>query len=202
MYYKIYALKNPSFAKPYIKIGLTKNVERRIKDLNVATPTPFELVFSFDTGSISLSLATALEKYLHTTFSDKRCDAGRELFLVDPTYVLFQLISKLNDFHGSDFSTTEIVEMINSESSLNLIWNEVCDMRDDSLHKASRVVSSLEKKYMEDFHRPFRNNKMCFGEHVLKVCTGRCSLRGITPPIQLTYNKKASHITNAFTNLS
>ena len=50
MYYKIYALKNPSFAKPYIKIGLTKNVERRIKDLSVATPTPFELVFSLRTG--------------------------------------------------------------------------------------------------------------------------------------------------------
>ena len=68
MYYKIYVLKNPSFAKPYIKIGLTKNVEQRINTLSGSTPEPFELVFSLDTGSTNKSLAIAIENFLHTVF--------------------------------------------------------------------------------------------------------------------------------------
>ena len=206
MYYKIYALKNPSFAKPYIKIGLTKNVEERIKTLSGSTPEPFELVFSLDTGSTNKSLATAIENFLHTRFFYNRCDAGRELFLVDPKYVLFQLIYQLSDFCNMDYTTKEIIETLNQKSRINLIYDEVCDTSDSD---------SLEADNMYTFHRPLGNissknrsivignRKMCFGEFVLAKSTGPFSLlENKTPPIQLKWNKKATKITNVCQHLS
>ena len=219
MYYKIYALKNPSFAKPYIKIGLTKNVEQRINTLSGSTPEPFELVFSLDTGSTSLSLATAIENFLHTTFFYNRCDAGREFFLVDPKYVLFQLIYQLSDFCNMDYTTKEIIETLNQTSRFNLIYDEVCDTSDSDtsigIDEHPDASSYLEANNMHTFHRPLGNissknrsivignRKMCFGEFVLAKSTGHFSLlENKTPPIQLKWNKKATKITNVCQHLS
>ena len=216
MSYKIYTLKNPSFAKPYIKIGLTQNVERRIKDLSVATPEPFELVFSLDTGSPNKSLATAIENFLHTTFFYNRCDAGRELFLVDPKYVLFQLIYQLSEFCNMDYTTGEIIETLNQNSRLNLIYDEVFDTSDsDNIDEHWDASLYLEANNMHTFHRPLGNissknrsivignRKMCFGEFVLAKSTGHFSLlENKTPPIQLKWNKKATKITNVCQHLS
>ena len=216
MYYKIYALKNPSFAKPYIKIGLTKNVEERIKTLSGSTPEPFELVFSLDTGSTNKSLATAIENFLHTSFFYNRCDAGREFFLVDPKYVLFQLIYQLSDFCNMDYTTKEIIETLNQTSRFNLIYDEVCDAPDsDDIDEHPDASSYLEADNMYTFHRPLGNissknrsivignRKMCFGEFVLAKSTGHSSLlENKTPPIQLKWNKKATKITNVCQHLS
>ena len=215
MYYKIYALKNPSFAKPYIKIGLTKNVEERIKTLSGSTPEPFELVFSLDTGSTNKSLATAIENFLHTSFFYNRCDAGREFFLVDPKYVLFQLIYQLSDFCDMDYTTKEIIETLNQTSRINLIYDEVCDTSVQTTLRTPDASSYLEANNMCTFHRPLGNissknrsivignRKMCFGEFVLAKSTGHSSLlENKTPPIQLKWNKKATKITNVCQHLS
>ena len=216
MYYKIYALKNPSFAKPYIKIGLTKNVEERIKTLSGSTPEPFELVFSLDTGSTNKSLAIAIENFLHTSFFYNSCDAGREFFLVDPKYVLFQLIYQLSDFCNMDYTTGEIIETLNQTSRFNLIYDEVCDTSDsDDIDEHPDASSYLEANNMCTFHTPLGNissknrsivignRKMCFGEFVLAKSTGHSSLlENKTPPIQLKWNKKATKITNVCQHLS
>ena len=157
MTYKIYALKNPSFAKPYIKIGLTKNVEQRIKTLSGSTPEPFEVVFSLDTGSPNLKLATAIENFLHLTFTAKRCISDREFFLIDPKYVLFELITLINNYHGYHYTTNEIIEFIQGETSIR-----------ESYISIFKDINKLEREYKADFYRRFDKIDECWGDFSLK----------------------------------
>tara|TARA_Y100000996_G_scaffold413564_1_gene402092 strand:- start:26 stop:685 length:660 start_codon:yes stop_codon:yes gene_type:complete len=205
MTFKIYALKNSSFDKPYIKIGHTTDVDKRIKSLNTATPEPSKLVFSLDTGSLDKRLAVALEKYLHTTFNDHRCKSDREFFLVDAKYVLVELILKLQDFHEANYTTAKFIDVLNVESSFNLNYNEIWDMSDSvektGIFEHPDASSHLEAKYMWAFHRPIPLNsknrrvvtdkrEICWGEFILKKCTGHSSLGDKTPPLRLRYSKR------------
>ena len=159
MSFKIYALKNPSFAKPYIKIGFTKDVERRMKDLSGSTPEPFELVFSVDTGSPNKKIATAIENYLHTTFSAKRCISDREFFLVQPKYVLFKLLTLIGSYHGYDYTTDELIEFYKCDASTQ-----------ESYISIFNDVNRLERNYKAEFYRECPTDKIdeCFGEFMLK----------------------------------
>lgn len=159
MTYKIYALKNPSFAKPYIKIGLTKDVEQRIKTLSGSTPEPFELAFSVDTGSSNIKLATAIENFLHITFTAKRCNSDREFFLVQPKYVLFKLLTLITNYHGDGYTTDELIENYKSEASIQ-----------ESYISIFNEVNELEKNYKAEFYRKCPTDKIdeCFGEFMLK----------------------------------
>ena len=185
MTYKIYALKNPSFAKPYIKIGLTKDVEQRIKTLSGSTPEPFELVFSVDTGSTSLKLATAIENFLHTTFTAKRCNSDREFFLVQPKYVLYKLINLIATYHGYDYTTKELIENYQSDTSTQEAWISIFN-----------DIDRLEREYKADFYRELHHDN-CYGELLLKKLgwNGSC--------VKLKYRKNQDGWGwRAFTNLS
>lgn len=159
MTYKIYALKNPSFAKPYIKIGLTKDIEQRIKTLSASTPEPFELVFSVDTGSSNIKLATAIENFLHITFTAKRCNSDREFFLVQPKYVLFKLLTLITNYHDYDYTTDELIENYKSEASIQESYISIFNDRD-----------RLEREYKAQFYKKCPSDKIdeCFGEFMLK----------------------------------
>ena len=189
MYYKIYALKNPSFAKPYIKIGLTKNVEQRIKTLSGSTPEPFELVFSIDTGSPNLKLATAIENFLHMTFTAKRCISDREFFLIDPKYVFYELINLIINYHGYDYTTNEIIEFIQSDTSDRECYINVFN-----------DINKIEREYKAEFYRRLDKIDECYGEFLIKKLgwNGSC--------VKLKYRKNlGSQISSrwkSFINLS
>lgn len=64
----IYLLRHKGEAfKDYVKIGHTTSIERRIKDLQTASPTGVEAIAIFKT-----TRAKVLEKHLHNKFRDKQ----------------------------------------------------------------------------------------------------------------------------------
>ena len=75
----VYILTNESMPDP-IKIGITDNLERRIKELdNTSTPLPFECYYA-----VEVENASAIEKKIHTGLDDKRIRHNREFFNATP----------------------------------------------------------------------------------------------------------------------
>ena len=75
----VYILTNESMPDT-IKIGITDNLERRIKELdNTSTPLPFECYYA-----VEVENASAIEKKIHTGLDDKRIRHNREFFNATP----------------------------------------------------------------------------------------------------------------------
>ena len=75
----VYILTNESMPDT-IKIGITDNLERRIKELdNTSTPLPFECFYALE-----LEDARGIEDLLHEAFDDKRVRQNREFFNCTP----------------------------------------------------------------------------------------------------------------------
>ena len=75
----VYILTNESMPDA-IKIGITDNLERRIKELdNTSTPLPFECYYA-----VEVENASAIEKKIHTGLDDKRIRHNREFFNATP----------------------------------------------------------------------------------------------------------------------
>jgi len=71
----VYILTNESMPD-IIKIGITDNISRRLKDLdNTSTPLPFECFYALEVDD-----ARSIEKLLHEAFDDKRVRPNREFF--------------------------------------------------------------------------------------------------------------------------
>jgi hypothetical protein len=63
-----------------IKIGITDNLERRVKELdNTSTPLPFECYYA-----VEVQDASKIEKKIHEGLDDKRIRQNREFFNVSP----------------------------------------------------------------------------------------------------------------------
>lgn len=75
----IYILTNQSMPET-IKIGITDNLERRIKELdNTSTPLPFECYYA-----VEVKDASKIEKKIHEGLDDKRIRQNREFFNTSP----------------------------------------------------------------------------------------------------------------------
>ena len=75
----VYILTNQSMPET-IKIGITDNLERRIKELdNTSTPLPFECFYA-----VEVQDASKIEKKIHEGLDDKRIRQNREFFNVSP----------------------------------------------------------------------------------------------------------------------
>lgn len=75
----VYILTNESMPDT-IKIGITDNLERRIKELdNTSTPLPFECYYAVEVDN-----ASAIEKKIHDGLDDKRIRQNREFFNSTP----------------------------------------------------------------------------------------------------------------------
>lgn len=75
----VYILTNESMPD-VIKIGITDNLARRIKELdNTSIPLPFECYYALEVED-----AFAIEKLLHETFDDRRVRSNREFFNCSP----------------------------------------------------------------------------------------------------------------------
>ena len=75
----VYILINQSMPDT-IKIGITDNLERRIKELdNTSTPLPFECYYAVEVND-----ASKIEKKIHEGLDDKRIRQSREFFNASP----------------------------------------------------------------------------------------------------------------------
>ena len=75
----VYILINQSMPET-IKIGITDNLERRIKELdNTSTPLPFECFYA-----VEVQDASKIEKKIHEGLDDKRVRQSREFFNTSP----------------------------------------------------------------------------------------------------------------------
>ncbi len=79
----VYVLVNQAFEN-YVKIGLTTNLKKRLKDLdNTSVPLPFRCVYA-----VEVENEKDVERLLHDTFADHRTRKGREFFEVDAQRVI------------------------------------------------------------------------------------------------------------------
>ncbi|CAO6129924.1 Bacteriophage T5, Orf172 DNA-binding [Candidatus Pelagibacterales bacterium] len=75
----VYILINQSMPDT-IKIGITDNLERRIRELdNTSTPLPFECYYA-----VEVKDASKIEKKIHEGLDDKRIRQNREFFNASP----------------------------------------------------------------------------------------------------------------------
>lgn len=79
----VYILTNEAMPD-CVKIGITDNVERRMKELyaSTAVPLPFECFYAAEVGD-----AVLVEKKLHFAFADMRMNDRREFFRILPERV-------------------------------------------------------------------------------------------------------------------
>ena len=99
----VYILTNEIMPE-VIKIGITKNLEERIKSLdNTSTPLPFECYYAVETNN-----AKEVEKLLHETFEDKRIRKNREFFrcLPEQAKSALLIVEKLG---GTDVTPTKYI---------------------------------------------------------------------------------------------
>jgi len=99
----VYILTNESMPDS-IKIGITDNLERRIKDLdNTSTPLPFECYYAVEVDN-----ASAIEKKIHEGLDDKRVRQNREFFNVSPEQAksLLQIAELMG---GKDITPNDVI---------------------------------------------------------------------------------------------
>lgn len=79
----VYILTNPSFREDWVKIGSSREVNVRSKELyNTAVPLPFEIY-----ATIKTSKYIELEQYIHdtlTNLANRRINEKREFFNIKP----------------------------------------------------------------------------------------------------------------------
>ena len=87
-----------------IKIGITDNLLRRLKELdNTSTPLPFECFYALEVED-----AQSIEKLLHEAFDDKRVRQNREFFNCPPEQAksALKIAEKMG---GRDVTPKEVV---------------------------------------------------------------------------------------------
>ena len=110
----VYILTNQSMPDT-IKIGITDNLERRIKDLdNTSAPLPFECFYAVEVDD-----ASKIEKLLHEGFDDKRIRQNREFFSATPEQAK-SMLKIVETMGGNDVTPTEdIVETPQDQQALD-----------------------------------------------------------------------------------
>ena len=114
----IYILTNQSMPDT-IKIGITDNLERRIRDLdNISAPLPFECFYAVEVDD-----ASKIEKLLHEGFDDKRIRQNREFFSATPEQAK-SMLKIVETMGGNDVTPTEdIVETPQDQQALDRARN-------------------------------------------------------------------------------
>lgn len=95
----VYILTNPSFREDWVKIGMTRNMEERLRTLDTtALPLPFEKYATLKTVKYQVA-----EKHVHHSierFTNLRIRSNREFFNVKPEDALdifFEVAELLDD---------------------------------------------------------------------------------------------------------
>ena len=109
----VYILTNQSMPDT-IKIGITDNLERRMKELdNTSTPLPFECYYA-----VEVQDAKVIEKKIHEGLDDKRIRQSREFFNSTPEQA--KEILEIAEVMGGKTvtSTADIVETPQDKQAL------------------------------------------------------------------------------------
>lgn len=80
----VYVLTNPAMPG-FVKIGLTTDIERRVRELSASTsiPIPFEVYYACTVGNMK-----KVENGIHEGFGNYRVNPRREFFKVDPERIV------------------------------------------------------------------------------------------------------------------
>ena len=110
----VYILTNESMPET-IKIGITDNLERRIRELdNTSTPLPFECYYA-----VQVDNANLIEKKIHEGLDDKRIRQNREFFNVTPEQAK-SILEIAEVMGGKNVTPTEdIVETLQDKQALD-----------------------------------------------------------------------------------
>ena len=110
----VYILTNQSMPDT-IKIGITDNLENRMKQLdNTSTPLPFECYYA-----VEVEDAKAIEKKIHEGLDDKRIRQSREFFNATPEQAK-ALLEIAEVMGGKNVTPTEdIVETLQDKQALD-----------------------------------------------------------------------------------
>ena len=99
----VYILTNESMSD-IIKIGITDNLSRRLRELdNTSTPLPFECFYAVEVDD-----AKAIENLLHEAFDDKKVRKRREFFYCTPEQAKSAL-KIAETMGGKDVTPREVV---------------------------------------------------------------------------------------------
>ena len=149
----VYVLINSAMVG-YVKIGLTKDLNKRLRNLdNTSMPLPFECFYAAIVND-----AAFVEKQLHKTFKDHRTRQNREFFEISPERVVAALkLVEIEDVTPKN----DIVENEDDQQALNTarkrrdnfnfdlvkipIGAELTFTRDNE--KKCEVVNNKEVKY-------------------------------------------------------
>ena len=85
----VYIVSNKSFKDPWVKIGYTNKLTRRLSELNTSVPIDFE-VEGYETF-ISEKYARSAEKKMHRIFRHLRSPNSHELFMISPVQAVTML---------------------------------------------------------------------------------------------------------------
>jgi len=110
----VYILTNESMPE-IIKVGITENLERRIKELdNTSTPLPFECYYAVEVDN-----ASTIEKKMHQGLDVYRVRQNREFFSISPEKAKsFLEIAEI--MGGRNVTpTTEIVNEVQDSQALS-----------------------------------------------------------------------------------
>ena len=110
----VYILTNESMPE-VIKIGVTDNLEQRIKQLdNTSVPLPFECYYA-----VEVSDAASIEKKMHQGLSENRIRQNREFFNVAPESA--KSLLEIAEVMGGKNVTPpfDIVENVQDQQALN-----------------------------------------------------------------------------------
>jgi hypothetical protein len=117
----IYILINEAMPG-YVKIGLTTNLEQRIRSLDTTSvPLPFECFYACTVNDSSF-----VEKQLHDAFLDHRVRSSREFFEVSPERVVsaLKLAEIKNVTPGRDFvESKEDQQALNQARTRRAVFN-------------------------------------------------------------------------------
>ena len=94
----VYVLTNPDI-QGVVKIGRTKDLEKRLRTFNTAAPRPYVCAIAVDVAPRN---ASTLEKALHTAFTPDKAPNAREWFEMDPERV----VAILREWPGRDVTPT------------------------------------------------------------------------------------------------
>ena len=115
----VYILTNPSFREDWVKIGMTQNMEERLRTLdNTALPLPFKKYATLQTVKYQKA-----EKHVHHSierFTNLRIRDNREFFNVKPEKALeiFCEVAELLD--------DAVVAIYNEEGTPQIIYPSTC----------------------------------------------------------------------------
>ena len=85
----VYIISNESFKDPWLKVGYTNNLTRRLSELNTGVPIDFE-VEGHETFRTEKHARTA-EKEMHRIFRHLRSPNSHELFMISPVQAVRML---------------------------------------------------------------------------------------------------------------